>query len=33
MLLFFADLDLLKQINDTLGHEEGDKALIEAANY
>jgi diguanylate cyclase (GGDEF)-like protein/PAS domain S-box-containing protein len=32
MLLFFADLDLLKQINDTLGHEEGDKALIEAAN-
>jgi diguanylate cyclase (GGDEF)-like protein len=32
MLLFFADLDLLKQINDTLGHEEGDKALIEAAD-
>ncbi len=23
---------MLKQINDTLGHEEGDKALIEAAN-
>jgi len=32
VVLFFADLDLLKQINDTLGHEEGDKALIEAAN-
>jgi len=32
MLLFFADLDLLKQINDTIGHEEGDKALIETAN-
>jgi len=32
LLLFFADLDLLKLINDMLGHEEGDKALIEAAN-
>ncbi|MFO7667948.1 MAG: GGDEF domain-containing protein, partial [Desulfobacterales bacterium] len=32
LLLFFADLDLLKWINDELGHEEGDKALIESAN-
>ncbi len=31
MLLFFIDLDGLKWINDTLGHEEGDKALIETA--
>jgi diguanylate cyclase (GGDEF)-like protein/PAS domain S-box-containing protein len=31
MLLLFADLDGLKWINDTLGHEEGDKSLIEAA--
>jgi diguanylate cyclase (GGDEF)-like protein/PAS domain S-box-containing protein len=31
MLLLFADLDGLKWINDKLGHEEGDKALIEAA--
>jgi len=32
LLLFFADLDLLKLINDLLGHKEGDKALIESAN-
>ena len=29
--LVFADLDDLKAINDTLGHEEGDQALIETA--
>ena len=32
MLLLFADLDDLKGINDTLGHHEGDLALIQTAN-
>ncbi len=31
MMLLFADFDGLKQINDTLGHQEGDRALIETA--
>ena len=31
MLLAFIDVDGLKKINDTLGHEEGDKALIGTA--
>ncbi len=32
LLLLYADMDNLKEINDTLGHEEGDKLLKEAAN-
>lgn len=32
MLLLFTDLDKMKWINDTLGHYEGDLALIEAAD-
>lgn len=31
LLLLYADLDGLKQINDTLSHEEGNRALLETA--
>lgn len=31
ILLFFADVDRMKWINDNLGHEDGDKALINTA--
>src|SRR5260370_22746035 len=30
-LVAFADLDELKHINDTFGHQEGNRALVEAA--
>lgn len=32
LLVFFADVDDLKKINDTFGHQEGDFALIRTAN-
>lgn len=32
-VLIFADLDNLKKINDSFGHEEGDFAIITAAGY
>ena len=31
MAIFYADLDDLKKINDTCGHDEGDAVLVEAA--
>ena len=32
LMLFFADVDYLKEINDSCGHREGDFALVHTAN-
>lgn len=32
VLLFYADMDDLKLINDNMGHQEGDRAIIDASN-